>query len=666
MAKDRFNELLRRMPAIANAVNAFDSEALQAQAYNALLVAFNERNDSPATEAKPKAATESGAQLSTADILAKARAETQHPEPAAARSKPAAEKATEVDKPKQSEVEVFKGDSNFLKGEIAAEMVDGTDHVGKASVQLMKFHGTYQQDNRDARSASGGGKSGKSYIFMVRTKLPGGRLSGDQLLAELDLCDELANSTLRITSRQGLQLHGVLKENLQQVIQRINDVQLTTLGACGDVNRNVMCCPAPYRNEIYQSVQGLADEIAEHLAPRTSAYHELWVQEPGSEERQLAGGGAPVEIEPIYGRQYLPRKFKIGIGFPYDNCVDLYTHDLGLMGVVRDEQVIGYNVLVGGGQGVTPSAKKTFPALGKRMAFVTPERALELVTAIVQVQRDYGNRSDRKTARLKYLIHNWGLEKFKDQVQDYYGDKLAEPQPDEVHGFNDHLGWDQQGDGQWFYGLNVENGRLHDTDEMQLKTAVRRICEQFRPGVHLTTHQSMLFTNIAEESKSELESILRAHHVPLVEEVSTVRRWSMACVAWPTCGLSITESERALPGIMDEMESELAKLGLSNEEFTVRMTGCPNGCARPYNSDVGLVGKAKGKYTVLVGGRLLGNRLNFIYKDLVPEREVVSTLVPLFVYFKQQRENGESFGDFCARKGKENLLSWADEFAAAT
>ena len=662
MARNHFNELLRRMPAIAKAVNGFDSDAIQQKAYTALLEAFNSADGEgaaqPVSDSTDRQPSPETGRLSTADILAMARGESQREVQAGE-----ADSRTEAE-PQESEMEVIKRESNFLKNDIAEEMADGTDHVGKANAQLLKFHGTYQQDNRDARAISKGGKSGKSFMYMVRTKIPGGRLTSDQLLAELDLGDEMANSTLRITSRQGLQLHGVLKDNLKAAIQRINEVQLTTLGACGDINRNVMCCPAPYQNENYRAVQELSDEIAAHLAPRSSAYHELWIQASGSEERQLVGGGTPESVEPIYGSQYMPRKFKIGIGFPHDNCVDLYTHDLGLMALVRDEQIVGYNVLVGGGQGVTPSAKKTFPALGRRMAFVAPENALDLVTAVVQVQRDFGNRSDRKVARLKYLIHNWGLERFQGKVEEFYGSQLSEPQPDEVHGFNDHLGWDQQGDGNWFYGLNVENGRLLDSPQLKLKSAVRQICRQFQPGVHLTTHQSMLFTGIPEEGKGELESILRSHKVPLVEDVSTVRRWSMACVAWPTCGLSITEAERALPGIMDEMEAELAKLGLSSEAFTVRMTGCPNGCVRPYNSDVGLVGKTKGKYTVCVGGRLLGNRLNFIYKDLVPEEEVVTTLSPLFAYFKQQRENGETFGDFCARKGKENLLSWADEFAA--
>ncbi len=290
--------------------------------------------------------------------------------------------------------------------------------------------------------------------------------------------------------------------------------------------------------------------------------------------------------------------------------------------------------------GVTPSAAKTFPAVAKRMAFCTPEQVVDVATAVIKVQRDFGNRADRKVARLKYLIHNWGLARFKAKVEEYYGQPLPDPHPDDVRGFDDHMGWHEQGDGRWFYGLNIENGRIKDDGDLRLKTALARDLPRFRPGIRLTRHQSMLFTDIAPENRGELEDILRQHGVKLSDEISTVRRWSMACVAWPTCGLSITESERALPGMIDQIEVELARLGLSSETFTIRMTGCPNGCARPYNSDIGLVGKAAGKYTIFLGGRLLGDRLNFIYKDMVPTEEVVPTLVPVFAYFKQDRAAG--------------------------
>ncbi len=573
------------------------------------------------------------------------------------------------DEPKLNPVEVLKIQSDYLRGDIGAELRDANDFFGKASIQLLKHHGTYQQDDRDARAAGrvegGKGKSIKAYSFMLRTKIPGGKLTSEQLLAELDLCDEVGNTTLRITSRQGLQLHGVLKRDLWQAIHRINEIQLSTLAACGDVERNIMCCPAPLADRVRAQLQALADRLAVHLCPQTRAYHELWLTDPASGEETLVGGGPNGhEIEPIYGPTYLPRKFKTAIGLAGDNCVDLYANDLGLMAVVEGDTIIGYNVLVGGGMGVTPSAEKTFPAVARRMAFINTDEVVTVATAIIKVQRDFGNRSDRKVARLKYLIHNWGLPKFKAKVEEYYGRPLADPHPDDVHGFDDHIGWHEQGNGKLFYGLNVENGRIHDEDQLLLKTALRLICTTLKPPIRLTSHQSMLFCDLDPADREPLEHILRDHGVKLHDEISAVRRWSMACVAWPTCGLAITESERALPGIIDQLEVELAKLGLSRERFTLRMTGCPNGCARPYNCDIGLVGKAAGRYTLLVGGRLLGDRLNFIYKDMVPAADIVPTIVPVLAYFKQEREHGETLGDFCHRKGLENLLAWSDQYAA--
>jgi sulfite reductase (ferredoxin) len=564
--------------------------------------------------------------------------------------------------PKLHKSELVKINSRYLRGTIREDLAQDTATFAKANAGLLKFHGTYQQDDRDERSSQG-----KSHIFMVRTKLPGGKLTSQQMLAQLDLCDELGNTTLRVTSRQGLQLHGVVKKYLWSVIHRINGVQLSTLGACGDVNRNVMCCPAPIRSPLYEQTQQLADELAAHFAPRTKGYHEIWLTDVHSGEKQLAedGNGSEEQVEPIYGRQYLPRKFKMAIAFPHDNCTDVYTNDLGFLAVVRDGKIVGYNLLVGGGQGVTPANKNTFPALAKRMAFVRPEQAVAVAEAVVKVQRDFGNRADRKLARLKYVIHQWGVEQFKRKVEEYYGAPLEDPDPTDVEAFDDHIGWFEQGDGRWFYGLNIENGRIYDNGSMQLKSALREICRRLQPGIRLTPHQSILFTDLAASQRQELESLLRGHGLKLSDEIAEVRRWSMACVAWPTCGLAITESERALPGVIDQMEVELAKLGLSSERFTVRMTGCPNGCARPYNCDIGLVGKARDRYTLLLGGRVLGDRLNFIYKDLVPVNEIVPTLVPLFCFYKQQRAGNESFGEFCHRQGQAALQAFADSFDAS-
>ncbi len=562
---------------------------------------------------------------------------------------------------KPSAVENIKAASNYLRGHIAEELAADSDHFEKDTTQVLKHHGIYQQDDRDARGRK---QNGKAYMFMVRTRIPGGKLTAQQLLAELDLCDEVGNTTLRITTRQELQLHGVLKRNLKTAIRRIHQIQLTTLGACGDVERNVMCCPAPHHGDpVHAEMQAMADAIAAQLAPRTRAYHEIWLTDPETGERQLYqeesgsnnGHDHDDPVEPIYGKTYLPRKFKTAIALPGDNCVDVYTHDLGLLAICENFRIVGYNVLVGGGLGVTPSAAKTFPALAKRLAFVEPDQVIDVATAIVKVQRDFGNRSDRKVARLKYLIANWGLDAFKAKVEQYYGRPLAEPHPDDVWGFDDHIGWHEQGDGRWFYGLNVENGRIKDEGDFRLKSALREICNRFGFPLRLTPHQSILFCDVDDAQRSQLERIIQQHGVPLSEQISQARRWSMACPALPTCGLAVTESERALPGMIDQLEKQLEQLGLSDEQFTLRMTGCPNGCARPYNADVALVGKTKGKYTIFLGGRKLGDRLNEVYEDLVPADEVVPRIAAVFAHFKEARHDGETFGDFCHRLGMDQL-----------
>ncbi len=558
---------------------------------------------------------------------------------------------------KLSPVEGIKLQSKYLRGTIGAELMQDSAKFEKADAQLLKFHGTYQQDDREQRVATDGGKSQKAHSFMVRSRIPAGIMTSEQLLAHLDIADEIGNTTLKVTTRQALQLHGIIKSNLKQCIARINHMALSTLAACGDVNRNVMACPAPYKDTLRPVIQKLAYDIAMHLAPRTKAYYDLWLTDDSTGETQLVGG-SDEEVEPIYGKVYLPRKFKTAIALPNDNCVDVYTNCLGFIAVVRNGEIVGYNVSVGGGLGTTPANKKTFPQLARRMAFVTPEQAVGVAEAVVKVQRDFGNREDRKVARLKYLIAERGIEWFRSKVEEYYGAKLQDCTSDDITEHNDHIGWDQQGDGLWFYGFNVENGRLYDDSNRQWKRAIRQICTELKPEIRLTAHQSILFCNIKPEDKSRLEAIIKGNQLPLSEEISNVRRWSIACVALPTCSLAITEGERALPSVIDELEKELSTLGLEKERFTVRMTGCPNGCARPYNADIGLVGKAKGKYTLYVGGTRIGTRLAFIHKDLVPLEEIVPTLKPLLVAFKNHQQPDESFGDFCTRMGNDRLLSF--------
>ena len=568
--------------------------------------------------------------------------------------------------PKPTAVEVAKTASNFLRGDIAKELVDGAPGFGKGSIQLLKNHGTYQQDDREQRKAKEGAKSVREISFMIRTCVPGGKLTADQLLAAIDLGDEVGNGTIRLTTRQSIQHHGVVKGDLKPFMQRIHDIQMTTLAACGDVERNIMCCPAPIHNHpVRAEMQAQLDKLAKHLAPRTRAYYEIWITDPETGEKTLAGGtSGEKDVEPIYGPTYLPRKFKTAFALPEDNCTDIYANDLGFLVVHENGKILGYNVLAGGGMGVTPSAAKTFPALAKRLGFVPPEDVLAIAEAIVKVQRDFGNRTDRKTARLKYTIHTMGLENFRKKVEEYFGKPLAPCHPADVHGFDDHIGWFEQGDGKYFYGFNVENGRVHDTGDFRLKTALRRILRDIRPGVRITAHQSLLFTDLAITDRERIAKILHDHGVKTSEEISTLRRWSMACVALPTCSLAVAESERALPGLIDSLEPEVAKLGLSHDAFTVRMTGCPNACARPYNSDIGIVGRTLGKYTLFIGGRLLGDRLNTQYKDVVPFEHLSREITAVLACYKAERHAGETLGDFCHRKGVDAVRTWADEWLA--
>ena len=568
--------------------------------------------------------------------------------------------------------EALKGGSRQLRGTIAQELVapptPGQKPFGSESEQLIKFHGSYQQDNRDHRHEKNadGTPKGKEYMFMVRTRIPGGKVTAQQFLAELDLCDRFGNGTLRVTTRQGFQLHGVLRENLKASIRAINDIKLTTLAACGDVERNVMCCPAPYHNNNVRSkMQAMADGVAEHLKPRTTAYYEIWLTDENGEKTNVAENVEPVVAEPIYGTTYLPRKFKTAFALPDDNCIDVYTNDLGFLAIVENDDIVGYDVLVGGGMGVTPSAKKTYPALAKPLAFITPEQVLKVAEAIVKVQRDFGNRSDRKLARLKYLISNWGIDKFKAKVEEYYGQTLPAPRNVEVTDVDDHIGWHEQGNGKLFLGINIENGRIKDEGAYRMKSGLRALLSKYGMNTRLTPLQGVILCDIDPPERAVIDRLLVEYGIPAAEDLTLLRRFSIACPAWPTCGLSVTEAERALPAILDVMEIELARLGLGDERIAVHMTGCPNGCARPYTPDIGLVGKAAGeKYTVFLGGNAEGTRLAYIFKDMVPKDDIVPALAPVFERFRLERINGESFGDFCHRLGKDTIAPTAEDLPA--
>lgn len=561
-----------------------------------------------------------------------------------------------TDATKLSKVEHIKIESRQLRGTLGPEIMSEVDHFCSDSEQLLKPHGMYQQDDRDERKAKNadGTAKGKQYMMMVRTRIPGGRVSAEQFLAHLDLCEQYGNGTLRVTTRQGFQLHGVIKHNLKAAVQGINRTLLTTKGACGDNNRNVMCCPAPFKNNaVFDDMQAVGEQLAQHFTAKSTAYHEIFLTDDSGTTQNVAEW-QPVE-EPIYGKTYLPRKFKIGICLPEDNCIDIYTQDLGFLAVVEGGKIVGYNVLVGGGMGVTPSAAKTFPAVAKKLAYIQPEQVIGVAEAIVKVQRDFGNREDRKRARMKYLIHDWGIEAFKAKVEEYYGQPLPAPHAADVTGVDDHIGWHEQGDGKLFLGINIETGRIKDEGELRIKTGLRTIIQKYGMPTRLTALQSVILCDINPNDKADINKLLAEHGIKQDHELTLVRRYSIACPAFPTCGLSITESERALPGVIDQLEVELSKLGLLAEKIAVHMTGCPNGCARPYTPDIGLVGKTLGKYTIYLGGNAEGTRLGFIYQDLVPQDDIVKVLSPVLLQYKAERKPGESFGDFCARLGKEAL-----------
>ena len=551
--------------------------------------------------------------------------------------------------PKRSAVESIKENSQHLRGTLAEELAADTDRFNDQSKQLLKFHGSYQQDDRDARKDRRREGAGKSFIFMVRCRIPGGRLTAEQYLSLDDIAIAYANGTLRITTRQGIQLHGVLKSNLKQTIAAINDSLLTTLGACGDVERNVMAPPAPYATPVYQELQRVARLIADHFAPRGGAYHDIWLN--GKLLSHLPQHHA-ADPEPIYGKVYLPRKFKTGLALPEDNLVDVFAQDLGLLAIVEHGQIAGYDMLVGGGMGMTHGNANTFALCGKSICYVSAEHVLPAAEGVLKLFRDHGNRADRKRARIKYVVHDWGVDKFRNVLQTYIPFPLAPPREVPVTGFPLQLGWHAQGDGKFFYGVSVENGRIKDAEAFRLRSALRTLVTQLRPQLRLTPMQDILLCDLPASARPTIEQTLADHGVRLPGRIAMVRQHSMACPAIPTCGLALSEAERVLPDIMDALEIELERLGLDEEKISVRMTGCPNGCARPYQSDVGIVGRSRRQVhavrrwqTWSAPGSTFRSRISCRCRRLC--RSWAKVLRGL----RRHRAGDVAFGDYCHRLG---------------
>lgn len=562
---------------------------------------------------------------------------------------------------KPSKVEGIKENSNFLREPVATEVLQDTTHFSEDAVHILKFHGSYQQDNRDHRTKG----QEKDYQFMLRTKNPGGFIPPQLYLALDKLADEYGNQTLRATTRQGFQLHGILKQNLKTAIATIVYNLGSTLGACGDINRNVMAPPAPWKNRPeYQYAWEYAQNIADLLSPQTGAYYEIWLDgemvisgEPNPQVKaaQQRNGNGTIysnSEEPIYGNHYMPRKFKICVTVPGDNSVDLYSQDLTLVVITNNGNLEGFNFYAGGGLGRTHNKEETFARLADPIGYVAKDDVYDLVKAIVATQRDYGNRSDRRHARLKYLLHDWGVDKFRTQVEEYFGKPVAPFQPLPEFKYQDYLGWNEQGDGKLFLGISIENGRIRDEGSCQLKTALGKIVGHHSLPIRLTPNQNLIVYDITPEAQPEIQQLLVSHGVVTdPTQIEPLVRYAMACPALPTCGLAITESERIIPSILERIRTLLDKLGLQTEHFMVRMTGCPNGCARPYMAELGFVGNLPETYQVWLGGSPDQTRLAQVYTDKLHQNDLESFLEPIFLYFKQSRQNQESFGDFCYRVG---------------
>jgi sulfite reductase (ferredoxin) len=548
----------------------------------------------------------------------------------------------------ESKVEVAKKSSSHLRGSIAETLASDASHFGSDDATLLKFHGTYQQDSRDYRRAREAAGEEKAYAFMVRVGIPAGVITAEQYLALEDIADHHANGTLRITTRQGFQFHGVLKGHLKATIAGVNQRLLTTLAACGDVRRNVMGCAAPLGDADHAAVRRVAEAIALELRPGTKAYHEIWLDG----EKQVS----TEQEEPFYGDKYLPRKFKIAVGLSTDNCVDIWSHDVGLLAIVEGGRVRGFNLLVGGGLGMTHNKGDTTARLAEPLGFVPPEHGVEAVRIVAAIFRDRGNRSDRRHARLKYLLAEWGTARFREEFQRQASFTLEPAVELPPPPFHDHLGRHRQSDGRWFYGVFIQSGRIVDTKPApsgargpQLKTALHQIVSQLQPGIQLTGQQNLLLTDLDLAGLDTLERILQTHGVTLPNQLSAARRFSLACPALPTCGLALAESERAIPEILDRFEAELESLGLRDTPLTIRMTGCPNGCARPYTADLAFVGRSLGLYNVYVGGGLAGDRLVDLWRSEVPMDELLESVRPLLQRWAAERTSGEGLGDFYQR-----------------
>jgi sulfite reductase (NADPH) hemoprotein beta-component len=541
-----------------------------------------------------------------------------------------------------SKNEGLKAESNFLRGNILRDLNDASSGtITEDSAQLTKFHGIYPQDDRDLRAPRRKEGKEKAYIFMARIRVPGGVCTPAQWLAMDAIADKHGNGTLKITNRQAFQLHGVIKGELRPAIREVNEALLDTLAACGDVVRNVMCNPNPHLSYLHAETLGIVRDLSSHLSPRTRAYHEIWVDE------DLVAGGEPDE-EPIYGRTYLPRKFKIGFAIPPSNDIDVYANDLGFIAITDDEgKLAGFNVTVGGGMGMSHSQLETYPRLADVMGFCLPGQVVQVAEAIVTVQRDFGDRTDRKHARFKYTVEDKGLVWIRHEVERRLGWELGSARRFEFTDTGDRYGWTEGPNGDSHFTLFIENGRVKDA----AKAALREIAKVHKGDFRLTPNQHLVIASVSPAERPRIDALLREHVLDTAHRATGLRLNAMACVALPTCGLALAESERYLPDLVTQLDAEVEAAGLRDDAIVIRMTGCPNGCGRPFLAEIGFVGKAPGKYNMYLGAAFNGSRMNTLYKTSVPAAEIVPIVRPMLRRYAEERLPGERFGDFTIRVG---------------
>ena len=542
-----------------------------------------------------------------------------------------------------SELERIKYESNYLRGTLVESLADPiTGSIAYADTQLSKFHGIYQQFDRDLEKERKRQKLEPAFSFLIRVRVPGGICSPEQWLQLDSLADQYANHTLKLTTRQAFQFHGVIKTDLKKTIQGINASLLDTIAACGDVNRNVMCHPNPAESDLHAEVYEKARQISEHLLPSTTAYHEIWL-----DQKLIAD--SKKDVEPIYGDRYLPRKFKIAVAIPPYNDSDIFSQDLGFVAIIDDNKIVGYNVLVGGGMGTTFGMPETYPRLADVIGFCLPEQVVDVAEKVVLVQRDNGNRQNRKLSRLKYTIDRLGIDSFKSELQKYLGYSLHEPRPFSFTRNGDRFGWKKGANAKWSLTLFVEGGRVADRNGFNLKTALREVAQKISGRFILTGNQNVIIADLTQDEKKAVTEILKKNGV-LPGELSGLRQNSIACVALNTCSLAFAEAERYLPSLISKIESLLDKYKIFKEEIVIRMTGCPNGCGRPYLAEIGFVGKSEGHYNLYLGGNFNGTRLNSLYKETLTEEEILAELAPVISDYAENREKDERFGDFVIRK----------------